>query len=144
MLAKRPIKKAYKRKGGISNQDKEIVANIVTNNPGEMSPTQITGLARALKRSPAVIKQMVLDARERFVGRAGMYVDIHAQATAGALATGDLEQALKGSQWALSNISGEGARVVDRASEGASGSKVLIGIKVGSVDSSAVKVETHE
>lgn len=107
------------------------MADIVMNQPGGMSPSQVRGLARAMKRSPEAIRHMILDARERFIEKAGRYVEIHIAATEDALATGDNEQALKGSQWALSNIGADNTRVVDRPNTESNGVKVMIGVKIG-------------
>ena len=131
VLSKKRTPKVCKRVGGISKDEKEIVAGVVMSQAGEMTTTQINGLARAMRRSPAVVKGLIEDARDQFVEKAGRYVEIHMEATEGALAEGDHEQALKGSQWALTNISGEGARIVDKPNTESGGVKVMVGIKIG-------------
>lgn len=127
-------RKAFKRGAVISKAEKEIVANIVHEQTADMTPQQVKALAIVLKRTPELIKNEIALARDTFVGRAGRYVDIHLAATESALETGDNEQAIKASQWAVSNISGEGTRIIDRPNTEATGSRVMIGIKVGGVD----------
>ena len=120
-----------KRMGVPTKADKALVAQVVLDQPAEITPAQITGLAKTLRRSKDAIKQMIEEARENFVAGAERYVEIHREATEAALADGDNEQALKGAQWALQNISAEGVRVVEKTVEASSGSRIMIGIKLG-------------
>ncbi len=132
-------KKTYKRMGKATASDKALVAQVVMDQPGEVSPQQVRALATTLKRTPAMIKALVADARERFVSRAGDYVDIHFNATQKASLSDDpksLDVAVKASQWAIQNLSGEGARVVDKASTEPQGQRIFIGVRIGGVDAS--------
>jgi len=135
-------RQSVRRAGAPSTAEKNLVAAVVLDNPGEIKPSQINGLAKALRRSPAAVKSMIEDARAKFQGNAGRYVEVHMQATEAALRRGSdraLEVATKAAQWAIERSSGEGARVLDpKVEAGESGSKgprIMIGIKVGSVDS---------
>lgn len=123
--------------------DKDLIANLVLQQGGELSATQIRALALATKHTRAAIKRLIETARDDFVASAGRYVEIHKQATEGALAEGDHEQALKGSQWAMEKISGEGVRIVEKENTNATGSRIMIGIRVGGIDDPVVKVESN-
>src|SRR5580692_3921563 len=104
-----------KRPGAPTKADKALIAQFVQDQPSEITPRQIVGLSKTLRRSKEAIKKLIEEARENFVESAGRYVEIHKAATEAALSAGDNEQALKGSQWALTNLSAEGARIIDKA-----------------------------
>lgn len=134
-------RQSIRRIGGPSDAEKNLVAAVVIDNPGEITGKQVAGLAKALRRSPAAIKSMIEDAREKFQGNAGRYVDIHMQATEAALRRGSdrsLETATKAAQWAVERSSGQGVRVIDpkvaAGEAGPAGPRIMIGIKIGSVD----------
>lgn len=137
--------KKYKRKGPITKVETALVTQVVLDQPGGIKPAQVTALARALNRPIDLIKPIVEAARTKFVTNVARYVDIHMTATEGALAEGDHEQALKGSQWAIQNMAHEGVRVVDKITgETNSGPRVVIGIKVGGVDQTNLPQVTVE
>lgn len=126
----------FRRQGKPSEAEKALVAQVVQDQPTTITPSQINGLAKALNRTPAVIKQLVAEARENFVAAAGDYVAIHKQAAQLALANGDaksLDVAVKASQWAIQSISADGQRVVERTTSEPTGQKIFIGINVGGV-----------
>src|SRR5437867_455313 len=106
--------KRYKRHGKPTEAEKALVAQVVQESPFVVPDSQIGSLARGLRRKKEDIKAMIEGAREKFVESSQRYVEIHKSATENALADGDNEQALKGSQRALTNISAEGARIVDK------------------------------
>lgn len=123
--------------GGATATEKAVVDLIVADAGGELAQAQITALATTLKRTPAMVKALVADARGKFVERAKDYVDIHFNATKQAAANGDAKSlgvAVKAAEWAIANINSEGSRVVDKASTEPQGQKIFIGIKVGNVD----------
>lgn len=112
---------------------------VVMDQPGELKPSQINGLAKALRRSKDAVKSMIEDAQEKFRANADFYVETHKAATQAALNMGSvagLEVATKSSQWAMERISGEGARIVEKAGAeaGPAGPRVMIGIRVGGID----------
>lgn len=134
-------RQTVRRIGTPSVAEKNLVAAVVIDNPGELKPSQITGLAKALRRSPAAIQSMIEDAREKFQGNAGRYVDIHIASTEAALKNGSvagLEVAQKGAQWAIERASGAGQRVLDpkvgAGESGPTGPRIIVGIRIGSVD----------
>lgn len=129
-----------RRQGSLTKSEKALVAQVVMDQPGEVTQTQVLGLSRSLRRSPEAIRTMIAEARENFVASAGDYVAIHKQATQGALDDGEYETAIKGSQWAMTNLSGEGQRIVDKPTGEAAGTKIMIGIQMGGM-TPAVKVE---
>jgi hypothetical protein len=121
----------YKRKGGITKQEQALVTQFVKDQPTEITTGQIRGLAQTLRRTPDTVKVMILKAREQFVQSASDYVDIHKRATEGALESEDYETAAKASQWALSNLSAEGERLIERTEIEAQGTKIVIGVALG-------------
>ena len=137
-------RKHFKRGGSVTSREKELVAQFVMDQPAEVTPTQERALARVLRRSPAVIKTLVAEARENFVAGAGRYVEVHMQATEQALANGDpksLEVAARSAQWALTNISAEGERIVEKPEASGGGPRVMVGIKFGGANTEQVTVD---
>lgn len=120
-----------------------LVAQLVLDQPAEMSVSQVNALARTLRRSKDVVREMVERARENFVANAEDYVAIHKRAVDAALEDGDNETAMKGSQWAMQNISEQGVRVIEKAAEGPSGPRILVGIRIGGIDQPAVTVKSE-
>lgn len=130
-----------KRMGRFSKFEEDLVEGVVANNPGPLSPRQVNALAVVLKRPKDLTKEEVEKARAAFASAAGDYVAIHKAAASGALADGEYEAAAKAAQWALQNITVDGARVVDKATAGeAGGTKIMIGIQMGGI-APAVSVE---
>lgn len=132
-----------KRKGAPTKAEKALVAQLVLDQPAEMSVSQVNALARTLRRSKDVVREMVERARENFVASAEDYVEVHRRATAGALESRDFEVAGKLSQWAMSNISEQGVCVIEKAAEGPSGPRILVGIRIGGIDQPAVTVKSE-
>jgi len=85
-----------------------------------------------------MVRKLVEEAKESFVESAVDYVRIHKQATDAALASGTvagLEVAVGASQWAMENLSAEGARIIDRAAGKGSGGPVInVGVKIGGMN----------
>ena len=133
----KPSRRVYKRAGPITQPEKDLVAKLVMDQPAPVTPKQVTALASTLRRSKGAVRALVEEARETFVASAGHYVEVHKQAMDAALANGDsksLDVAAKSAQWALTNISAEGARIVDRPSTEDKGSKIAIGIVMGGIE----------
>jgi hypothetical protein len=142
-VKKRASTRKSKRYGAPTATEKEVVAALVMDHPAELAPSQVNALAKAMRRPREVVKQLVDDAKENFVSKAERYVDIHMAATEAGLSLGDakgLEQARKGAEWALTNISMDGSRVVDRPDEGGHANKIMIGIQMGGMREPAVTV----
>lgn len=137
-----PRKRIFRRHGTATKAEKAFVAQFIADQPTAITPQQERSLAKTMRRSKDLIRSMIEEARENFVAGAQDYVDIHKQATAGALRTMDFDAALKGSQWALEHISAEGARIVDppKAMTGPTGPRIQIGIKVGGIDSPVTEI----
>lgn len=125
--------KVFKRGGSITDVERNLVTQFVQDQPREMTTSQVNSLAKVMRRSRETVKALVEDAREKFVAAAGMYVDLHREATIAAYETGDNEVAIKGSQWYLEHVAAEGVRVIDKAVAGPQGTKIFIGIKMGGV-----------
>lgn len=143
--AKHPRKIFIKKGGRPSKEEKQMVAQVVLENPGPIEPAQVQALSKLMHRSKDAIKKMVEEARDNFVEKAKDYVDIHHMATVAALSDGDNETAMKGAQWAMTNIAAEGVRIIDKAAGSESSSpRVMIGINVGGIvpPAGSVKVET--
>lgn len=133
-------RQSLRRAGGPSVAEQNLVTALVLDSPTEVKPSQVTALAKALRRSPAAIKGMIERAQLSFREKAERYVEVHMEATERALRHGSvngLEVAQKGAQWALERMSGEGVRVIEpkpgQGEGGAVGPRVLIGIKVGGI-----------
>src|SRR2546423_1165453 len=97
-----------RRVGPLTKVEKALVDQFVADQPREITPEQVRALAKLLRRSPNTIRQCITQARDDFASHAHRYVEIHHEAVETALAKGDpksLEVALRGSQWALENIS---------------------------------------
>jgi hypothetical protein len=129
-----------RRKSPLTPEEKGIIDQVILDSPGGLATSQERGLSQALCRPLAALKPYIEEAREKFVKRAPRYTDIHIAAAEKALANGDaksLEVATRSSQWALENISAEGARVVDKETKETSGVKILVGVKIGGLADNA-------
>ena len=123
-----------KRHGKVTDSDKALIARVVLDQPGGMSRAQEHGLALALRRTRETTRKLIEEAREDFAGDAPDYVRIHREATESALMLHDHDAALKGAQWAINHISLDGARLTEKEAVGPTGSRILIGIKVGGMN----------
>lgn len=122
------------RRAGVPSKDEQaLVKQFVKDQPAEVTPGQISQLAKLLRRSEGTVKGMIERARADFASAAQTYVDTHLLATTGALDKGDFETAGKLSQWALENLGAEGVRIVEKKgnSEAPSGPRVVVGIQLG-------------
>jgi hypothetical protein len=131
-------RKLPKRTGIITKVEKDLIARVVADQSSEMTERQINALAVVTRRSKALVKKAVEEAHETFVDRSKRYVDIHLQAVEAGLNRGTdkgLEVAQKGSQWAIENISEQGARVIEKqAKDDNAGARIMIGVKIGGID----------
>lgn len=127
-----------KRAGAPTTAEKSLVAQFVADQPAEVTPAQVSGLARVLRRSKDAVKKMVEEAKENLQASVDTYREIHLQATMDAAADESMkgkQVAIEASQWAMENIAADGVRVVEKTkSEGPSGPRIIIGVKVGGVD----------
>jgi len=128
-----------RRAGAITEAERHFVAQVVLDQPRELTPSQIHGLTKVLRRSKEAVKSMIEDAQAKFRENAEFYVDAHKASVQRALSSGTiagLEVAQKGSQWAIERTSAEGARIIEKASADVSGAgpRVMIGIQVGGLD----------
>jgi hypothetical protein len=121
----------------VSPIERDMVARFVLDQDQPITPVQERAMARMLRRSPEVIRDLIQDARVTFAKRAPRYVDIHMRATEEALASGTvngLDTALRGSQWAIERIAADGARVIDPPNAASSSApRIIIGVEVGSI-----------
>jgi hypothetical protein len=132
-IKREPRKRAYK----ISDSDKKIIEDVAMTQPAELSSRQVKALAVVLRHSPERIKAVIAEARDNFVASSTRYVEIHRQAAEAALANGDaksLDVATKAAQWAIESVSEQGARIIDQDKAGPTGTRVMIGIRVGGID----------
>jgi hypothetical protein len=125
-----------KRVGRVTKPERDLVAQVVLDQPGPLSPSQVNGLAKALRRSKAVVKELIEDAQDKFRANAEFYVDMHRKAVEAAHVAGDQDVAMKGAQWAIERVSAEGAHIIEPkvAEQTGQGPRVMIGIKVGGLD----------
>jgi hypothetical protein len=128
----------------VSPIERDMVARFVMDQDQPITPVQERAMARMLRRSPEVIRDLIQDARVTFATRAPRYVDIHLRATEEALASGTvtgLDTALKASQWAIERIAADGARVIDPTKAVASsGPRIVIGVEVGLIKQAVTEI----
>lgn len=136
-----PKKRRSLRPGGVSKTERTLIQQAVANSAQALSPEQVKALAVITRRTPATIRSIVADARMDLAEAAKDYVEIHKQATEQALANGDaksLEVARKGAAWAITNISVDGQRIVEKPNTEPSGTRIFVGIRVGGLDTSVL------
>jgi len=119
----------------VTGPEKALVAQFVQDLPAPPTLSQVHALARTLRRSKEAVLALIEQAKDNFQANADHYVTVHKQAVDAALANGDaksLDVAVRGSQWALENLSSEGVSIVGKKSEVGSGAgRILIGIQIG-------------
>lgn len=152
---------AVRRPGPPTQADKELIETALVATPHELTTGQLNGLAAAIGKKRSVVVKLVEEAREKLAERAEFYLDAHKQVVTDALssaaanADGEtamagakyLEVAQKASQWGLENISIDGVRIVDgkaAAGSGGGGTKIMIGVNMGSRTAPAVTTEVVE
>lgn len=116
----------------ITAAERDIIQRVVEQQPNTaLTERQVTGLAHALRRKPDTVKAVIEDARHELAMRTPRYMDVHMQATEGALRKEDFDTAGKLAQWALENVSEDGQRVVEKG-QGVPGSgvQVMIGLNL--------------
>ncbi len=136
--AGQPARPAHKRAGSpITDAERNLVAQVVLDQPGPLRPAQVTGLATALRRSKTAVKEMIEDAQDKFRANADFYVEMHRRSVEQAFEGRDSEVAMKGAQWAMERLTGEGARIIEpKAGEQTNnqGPRVMIGVRIGGLD----------
>lgn len=98
------------------------------------TPVQKAAIEAGVDVTGKSVKELVKQARERFLSRVNDYVDIHIEAARVAAADGDAKPA----QWALERIAAEGERVVElvadpRAMPSPMQGGINIGVMVGGI-----------
>lgn len=132
--SKTGAKTRYKRTGKPTKPEKALVAAFIADQPMAVTEALVAPLSKVLRRSKDQTKQIIEDAKEALIDNTKRYVNIHMEATEAALVEGSpkaLDVATKAAQWALENIGEGGTKVVEAAPKGDSGTRVMIGIKVG-------------
>lgn len=118
----------------ITKTEKALIAQAVAVNP-TMTRKEVTALAKTMRRSPQTIQREIEAARGAFMGSAGEWVEKHKAATFKAL-DGDpdskgFSEALRQAQWAITQMAEGGVRITEKDAEGNTGTKIMIGVKVG-------------
>lgn len=129
-----------RRIGPVTDAERDLVAKFVQDQPAELSTKQVNALSTVLRRTKEKTIELIEQARERLIDSAKDYVNAHKKAIQMALANGDaksLEVAVRGSQWAMENISEGSTRIVDKGSTGPQGTQILIGVKIGGMNAEA-------
>lgn len=119
----------------VTTIERDQVAMFVLHQDQPITPPQERALARTLRRPPAVVKELITDARVTLAKQARGYVEAHLHATRKALARGTpaaLKVAVDSSQWALDRIALDGSRVLDPPLAEARRPLVIVGIQTGS------------
>ncbi|MEQ1574442.1 MAG: hypothetical protein ABL993_09375 [Vicinamibacterales bacterium] len=134
--AKAPKAFGPRRGGPVSAVERELVGRFVADQPKAITPAQTKALQQLLHRTPATVKQLIIDAREHFLANGKRYVDIHKEAAEGALLSEDFETAGKLAQYALSNLSAGGERIVEKVENAtAPSARIMVGVRIGGVKS---------
>ncbi len=127
--------RVFKRMGPVSDVEVGFIKQFLQDQPREITPAQTTALSKVMRRSKEVVKDIIEQAREEFQSSALDYVRLHKEAAIAAHESGDHEVAAKAAQWAITNMSQEGTRVVEKvAAEGGGGVKIMIGVQMGGID----------
>ena len=135
--AKKSKKPRFKRPGPLTAGEHEIIETFAAEQTTDIAPAQVRALAQTLNRTVDTVKTAIEKARESFVSRAERYVNVHSEATEAALANGDaksLEVAAKASQWAITNLSSEGKRIIEKETGIINVPRVMIAVKIGGLD----------
>ena len=139
-------RRSRRRHGKPTQQDQAIVEGVVANTPGGLKDSEVRALAKVMRKSPDVVTGLIVQARDKFLDSAERYVTIHKEAVEAALADGSaaaLEQAIKGSQWAIENLAAEGQRIIDKPEKNSgNGVKIMVGVALGGLNGD-VKVSTE-
>jgi hypothetical protein len=121
--------------GPVSPVEVGFIKQFLQDQPREITEDQTRALSKVMRRSKEVVKDIIEQAREEFQSSALDYVKLHKEAAISAFERGDDETAIKASQWAITNMSQEGTRVVEKvAAEGGGGVKIMIGVQMGGID----------
>lgn len=143
MKHSKPKKKPRARRTGpLTKAERQITKMLVKDSPQTITPNQTTALARMFKRPVSTVKSMLTRAREDLASDASFYVDAHRQVVEDALAINGpqaLDIARKAAAFAITNISGEGKRLIDKQESGPQGTRIFIGVKLSNM---AVQPET--
>ena len=133
---------AGRRSGKTTDAEQALVTQFLADQKREITEAQVGSLARLMRRSMDAIRTMIERARENFQTHGEFYVAAHKQAVEAALTAEDrfgnpnshaLDAAMRGSQWAMENLSAEGVRIVEplKAATGPTGPRILVGIQIG-------------
>jgi hypothetical protein len=119
-----------------------MVKDVVAKGQGVVTSEQVQALATLLDRTPQTVREWVIEARNKFLGSASRYVEIHLDAVEKALAAGtddSLDVARRGAEWAIERAGYDGQSIVEKQKSDTSGLKIMIGVKIGGlVDGVAV------
>lgn len=130
--------RVFKRSGAMTKVEKDFVAQFVQDQPTEITRSQVTSLAKTMRRSKEAVQELISGVQEKLLTRLDRYADIHFEATEEALALGtdkSLSIATKASEWAISNIGRGGVRAIDKvATPQAQGTQIIIGVKIGGLN----------
>lgn len=127
--------RVFNRMGPVSDVETQFIAQFLRDQPREITETQTKALSKVMRRSKEVIRDLIEQAREEFQSSALDYVRLHKEAAISAFEHGDDEVAVKAAQWAITNMSQEGSRVIEKvAAEGGGGVKIMIGVQMGGID----------
>ncbi len=92
------------------------------------------------KPSPNMIREMIRQARQKFVENSMIYVEKHLDSVRAAYAAGEFDTVMTHSEWALEHMSdGDGERLIEPVKQVAAaapadaGPRVMIGVQVGGV-----------
>jgi len=116
----------------LTNAETALVQQAVAVNPS-VSPA---ALAKSMGRNVKTIQRAIERARGAFMGSAEEFVELHKQGVRKAIEAGPdargFSEGLRSLQWAIEHMKDGSTRLVENVDgEGASGARIMIGVKVG-------------
>ncbi len=124
----------YNRRDKVTEIERGLVTQFLQDQPHEITPRQVKGLADTLRRSKETILRVIEETKDTLGERVGRYADLHMQATETAVTNGDaksLAVATKAAEWAMENIGVDGRKVIEKTESRHSGPNIQIGVKIG-------------
>jgi hypothetical protein len=129
--------KRAKRRGPLTQAEKNVVAMALMESPHAPGPPEINALAKGLRRKPDEIRSMMEEAREQFAVNAKSYVKKHLEVVTKAAECDDpkgWDVAQKGAAWAIEHMSAEGVRITEKEkAPEPKGATLMIGFNIGGI-----------
>lgn len=131
----------------LTDMQKSAVTALVRENPGDVSEAQVKALARVCRFSPERMREVVDEARAKFLEDTPYMVQAHKQVIERSIERDtdkSLETARLGTEWHLSQASVDGHRIIESKDTVGSGLHIAIGVKIGGVNPDATEGQIIE